>query len=142
MFQCALSVLSNHLSETASQDQPVNEDALTQTFDLPPDEKIIGLFKKTFPDNYLKSRTSQCTTVPSAKSSDSETHQNIGHGGDCKNESSIKGTLVEQTGGGKDGGGGDGSSVPDELLAKIECHSVLDGCVLITDAAIYQCRPR
>ncbi len=131
-------MLSNHLSETASQDQPVNEDALTQLFDLPPDEQIIGLFKATFPDDYLKSRTTQPARVERTKGHDSDTEKDIECRVDRRKEQSS-GEGEPQSG---EGEGREGACVPEELMKKIETHSVLDGCVLITDAAIYQCRPR
>lgn len=128
-------MLSNHLSETASQDQPANEDALTQIFDLPDGEEIIGLYKKAFSEDSLTSRTTQSSAISDA-ALDEKSEADGTQDGSNDDKSSIGGTHGE-------GSGVDArSDVPEELLEKIESHSVLDGCVLVTDAAIYQCKPR
>ena len=35
-----------------------------------------------------------------------------------------------------------GKTSKPELHTKIDGHTVLEGCVLVTDVAVYQCRPR
>ena len=55
--QMMLGVLSSHLSETGNQDQPLNPAAVMQTFFLPSDERVVAIYKCSFPSGYVSEKT-------------------------------------------------------------------------------------
>ncbi|XP_038061322.1 uncharacterized protein LOC119732026 [Patiria miniata] len=107
-------VLSSHLSETSKQDQPLNEAAVMQTFFLPSDERVIAVYKCSFPAGYVNDKTSKESDQP-----------NISQGVEHQ-------VQIHR----------DKSTSKHELQTRIESHTVLEGCVLVTDVAVYQCKPR
>ncbi|XP_022105351.1 uncharacterized protein LOC110987172 isoform X2 [Acanthaster planci] len=112
-----LGVLSSHLSETGNQDHPPNPAAVMQTFFLPSDERVVAVYKCSFPAGYVSDKTTtQADRAPARYSQQGVKHQAQTH----TNKSTTK--L--------------------ELPSRIETHTVLEGCLLVTDVAVYQCRPR
>ncbi|XP_071809900.1 uncharacterized protein [Asterias amurensis] len=109
-----LGIFSSHMSEISDHNHPVNEDALMQKFLLPSGQTPLGIFKCSFPVDYLDGKMAPSDDKPSTSSQP------------------FTETPTEQPGG----------KTSQILLSNVERHTILEGCVLVTDKAVYQCRPR
>ncbi|KAL5013415.1 hypothetical protein ScPMuIL_007685 [Solemya velum] len=107
-----LLVMSSQKSETSVDDhQDFNKDAIVQKFDLPPEEEVIAILKKSFPFYW---------------------HE--------KQEEKLLCRLQEEIQSGVDPGSSNQSM--NIMGIRISSHTVLDGCLIITNLAVYECRPR
>ena len=99
------------------QFQDFNKDSVIQQFDIPQDERLLGVMSKSFPFYW---------------------HE--------KHEGEIKQGLLSQA----VLPGSDSSdpvqSSPNQFLGSydidVPSHTVLNGCIIVTDAGVYECRPR
>lgn len=97
-----LFLLSNQKAETLlDSDQALNPDAIIQTFDLPCEEKVLGIVKINFPFYWHEKQEASLGLSEAELCSDLSPHS-----------------------------------------IHISRHTVFDGCLVITDAAVYECRPR
>lgn len=79
----------------------MNPDAIIQTFDLPCEEKVLGIVKINFPFYWHEKQEASLGLSEAELCSDLSPHS-----------------------------------------IHISRHTVFDGCLVITDAAVYECRPR
>ncbi|GAB1599590.1 uncharacterized protein LOC115226128 [Argonauta hians] len=97
-----LFLLANQKAETfPGSDQGLSPDSILQTFDLPCEEKVLGIVKKCYPFYWHDKQEASMQLSHTELMSDLSPY-----------------------------------SVP------ISRHSVLDGCLVITENAVYECRPR
>eukprot|EP00106_Octopus_bimaculoides_P003264 XP_014770706.1 PREDICTED: uncharacterized protein LOC106869467 [Octopus bimaculoides] len=97
-----LFLLANQKAETfPGSEQNLSPESVLQTFDLPCEEKVLGIVKQSYPFYWHDKQESSMNLSPAELMSDLSPY-----------------------------------SVP------ISHHSVLDGCLVITECAVYECRPR
>ncbi|XP_029652973.1 uncharacterized protein LOC115226128 isoform X1 [Octopus sinensis] len=97
-----LFLLANQKAETfPGSEQSLSPESVLQTFDLPCEEKVLGIVKQSYPFYWHDKQESSMNLSPAELMSDLSPY-----------------------------------SVP------ISHHSVLDGCLVITECAVYECRPR
>ncbi|XP_059167595.1 uncharacterized protein LOC131949741 [Physella acuta] len=106
-----LIILSNQKSENSLDDQDFNEEAMVQQFNLPEGETLLGVLKKRYPFYYHEHR---------------------------ENEWSKRlrgGSIIQPL---KNHDAQLDSSV---LMIPVTTHTVLDGCIIVTNCSVYEIRP-
>ena len=116
-----------------------------QEFDLKQDENILAVFKRSFPHswhhqhNRQTARRSRTTDSPSKTVTQKGAHQSDEHlyksdrtfpGNSSGPEKQEMEEVVEE-----------GEDNLESLWDFVENHSVLDGCLVLTNKAIYECKP-
>ncbi|XP_076469360.1 uncharacterized protein LOC143299801 isoform X3 [Babylonia areolata] len=110
---CQLLVLSNQRAETSAETlQDFNDDAVIQKLELPPGEKLLGACQRSFPFYWHDKQEEQ------------------------QRARLRQGTVLEQPT--MDTVAMD----PQAFEIPVTSHTVLDGCIIVTDTAVYECRPR
>ncbi|XP_055999241.1 uncharacterized protein LOC125654012 isoform X3 [Ostrea edulis] len=114
-----LLVIANQKAETSVEDQKeFNKEAVLQHFDLPVDEKLLTVVKKSFPFYWHDKREENLKQ---------QMLKNKETGLWDQDDDRILGTY-----------GGAYRS----FEIQINGHTVLNGCLIITDSAVYELRPR
>jgi hypothetical protein len=92
--------------------QDFNEDAVIQKLELPPEEKMLGASLRTFPFYWHDKQE------------------------DMQRTRLREGTVLEQP------AMETFAMEPRAFDIPVNSHTVLDGCIIVTDCAVYECRPR
>ena len=98
--------------------QEFNKDAILQQFEFSPEEKLLDILPKSFPFYWHEKLEEQELKLLSNQEAESKTNSD-----------------TEQT-------GLTISKVPSALGIVLNSHTVLDGCVIVTNSTVYECRPR
>eukprot|EP00058_Branchiostoma_floridae_P008976 XP_002594464.1 hypothetical protein BRAFLDRAFT_72132 [Branchiostoma floridae] len=146
--QVKLNIVSNQMSETSAEEaqtEETNLHSVIQSFTLPPQEQVIALYRKTFPPDLLKKLESLHSqsqgrihgNQSEEKGDLANQSQDMVHG----NQSEDKGVLASQSAKASPSMNVDQSEAD---LTKIDFTqgTLLEGCVVVTSAGVYECRPR
>ncbi|XP_072176147.1 uncharacterized protein [Diadema setosum] len=132
-----LTVLSSQKSEVSSPDQMANEEAVMQTFTFPEGETFVAMYK----------HQAHGTTIRRRRTASSLSHGKRHHGDSKKDESDVDesdddyystSSEWEESGIGIPQSLRHVNSTPSSGLSS----TILDGCVVVTNRALYHCRPR
>ncbi|XP_078595425.1 uncharacterized protein LOC144872787 isoform X2 [Branchiostoma floridae x Branchiostoma japonicum] len=146
--QVKLNIVSNQMSETSAEEaqtEETNLHSVIQSFTLPPQEQVIALYRKTFPPDLLKKLESlHSQSQGRIHGNESEEKGDLASQSQDKvrgNQSEEKGVLASQS------AKASPSTNVDQLeadLTKIDFTqgTLLEGCVVVTSAGVYECRPR
>ncbi|XP_066285129.1 uncharacterized protein [Branchiostoma lanceolatum] len=158
--QVKLNIVSNQMSETSaeeSQTEETNMHSVIQSFTLPPQEQVIALYRKTFPPdllNKLESLHSQSQERIHANQSEeksvlaSQSQDRI-----RGNQSEENSVLASQSQDRIHGNQSEEKASPSSPLNVDQSEAdltkmdfsqgtLLEGCVVVTTAGVYECRPR
>ncbi|KAK3101004.1 hypothetical protein FSP39_000154 [Pinctada imbricata] len=116
-----LLILANQMAESSIEDtKEFNKDSVIQQFDLPLGEKLLGVMAKSFPFYWHEKH-------------EEELKQSMGTN---QSKSVLPGISQSET----------ASADPDQSQSSydidVPSHTVLNGCIIVTDAGVYECRPR
>ncbi|KAL8577369.1 hypothetical protein ACOMHN_038273 [Nucella lapillus] len=110
---CQLLVLSNQRAETSAETvQDFNDDAVIQQLEVPSGERYVGTCARSFPF-YWHDRQEEQQRLRSRQ-------------GTVLDQPSMDTVAMD----------------PAAFDIPVTSHTVLDGCLVVTDAAVYECRPR
>ncbi|XP_078677642.1 uncharacterized protein LOC144914082 isoform X3 [Branchiostoma floridae x Branchiostoma belcheri] len=130
--QVKLNIISNQMSETSAEDaqtEETNLHSILQSFPLPPHEQVLALYRKTFPPDLLNKLDSL----------HSQSQDRI-HG---SNQSEEKGALASQSAKASPSSAVNvDQSEVDMTQIDFSQGTLLEGCVVVTSAGVYECRPR
>ncbi|XP_013379140.1 uncharacterized protein LOC106150720 [Lingula anatina] len=132
-----LMLLSNQMSETSLDDHiNFNKDAIVQAFGFPASESIVAVFKRSYPFYWHEKREEELLQKSASASS----------------REFVKKDEKLATDANKRRSGGTSQEKPKSELEAVELsaaysiqistHTVLDGCIVVTQDGAYECRPR
>ena len=98
--------------------QPFNKDAVLQQFELPPEDKLLTILPKSFPFYWHEKLEEQ-----------------LGKLSYDQDDARSTGSELEQS-------GVDQYKALSAFGIPLSSHTVLDGCIVISDSTVYECRPR
>lgn len=108
-----LLVLSNQRAETSTETlQDFNEDAVIQRLELPSGDRLLGASRRRFPFYWHDKQE--------------ELQQGRLRQGTVLEQPSMETVAME----------------PEAFAIPVTSHTVLDGCIVVTDTSVYECRPQ